>query len=80
MRLVRVKKQVYLQARSDEVLERRIGTLARALELLSGSIVALERLLAARNRRAALICYELPVEMVCARQPAKMLNGCSPAG
>ena len=78
--MVRVKKQVYLQAPSDEALERRIGTLARALELRSGSIVALERLLAARNRRAALICYELLVEMFSARQPANMLGGCSPAG
>jgi hypothetical protein len=32
VKVVRVEKQVYLQARSDEVLERRIGTLARALE------------------------------------------------
>jgi hypothetical protein len=76
VRVARVKKQVYLQARSDEALNRRIGTFKRALELRSGSIVGLERLLAARDGRAALICYELPVETL----PAKSLDGCRPAG
>lgn len=62
MRVVRIEKQVYLQARSEEALARRIGTFARALQLRSGNIVALERRLLAEHGRAALIRYELPLE------------------
>jgi hypothetical protein len=61
MPVTMVVRHVYVHARSEEALKRRIDTFISALRVCDGTIVAVERR-SVRGQRLAIIMYEFPLE------------------
>jgi hypothetical protein len=61
MAVTTVVRQVYVHARSEEALKRRIDTFISALRLCDGSVITVEERKPFRGRRLAVISYEFPL-------------------
>ena len=61
MAVTTVVRQVYVHARSEEALKRRIETFISALRVCDGAVITVEERTPFRGRRLAVISYEFPL-------------------
>ena len=61
MAVTTVVRQVYVHARSEEALKRRIDTFISALRMCDGAVITVEERTPFRGRRLAVISYEFPL-------------------
>jgi hypothetical protein len=61
MAVTTVVRQVYVHARSEEALRRRIDTFISALRVCDGSVLKVEERRPFRGRLLAIISYEFPL-------------------